>query len=106
MRTHHNGLNSTPFVQYLDLRWVVIGHVKGMEGCEGNGLEDRRNKAFYSCKLSRIGVSPDVHYPLSGLIHGFFASLFVLPKTSSTSKKFQSALKEPEIVDTLREKKV
>ncbi len=41
-----------------------------------------------------------VNYLLTGLVQGFMAGLLWLPKVSHTCSNLQSALKEPEIVDT------
>lgn len=47
-----------------------------------------------------------VNYLITGLIHGFFAGLSFLPKVSHVCNNLQSALKEPEVVDTLLAKEI
>lgn len=47
-----------------------------------------------------------VNYLLTGLVQGFMAGLLWLPKLSFSCNNLQSALKEPEVVDTLLEKEV
>ena len=47
-----------------------------------------------------------VNYLITGLVQGFLAGLIWLPKMSFFCKNLQSALKEPEVVDTLLEKEI
>lgn len=45
-----------------------------------------------------------VNYLITGLVQGFLGGLCWLPKTTHVCKNYQSALKEPEVVDKLLEK--
>ena len=66
------------------------------------------NKATTPVKVPELKKAlakhPDrcfVFYLLSGLIHGFFAGLCTLPAKTFVCRNLQSALKEPDVVDTL-----
>lgn len=47
-----------------------------------------------------------VNYLITGLVQGFLAGLVWLPKVSFTCSNLQSALKEPEVVDSLLAKEI
>ncbi len=59
----------------------------------GKALQKHPNRSF-------------VNYLLTGLVQGFMAGLIWLPKMSHICHNLQSAIKEPEIVDSLLEKEV
>ncbi len=59
----------------------------------GRALRNHPNRCF-------------VNYLITGLVQGFFAGLSWMPDYSLVCKNLLSALKEPEVVDSLLEKEV